>query len=201
MAITKLSSGSSFTNLQKYDSFLAGNSAYIPGDFVSIASTTGTGSSGTITFSSIPSTYKNLQIRVNIRTDVAATSSSVLLYANGDTGANYIRHNLTGNGVTVTAGASAAPASSVFTIFRATGSTAAANATGVGVLDIIDYASTTKNKVFKAVTGNEDNTTAGQIILYSGAWLSTSAINSITLYLSSGNFTTQSTFSLYGIQG
>ena len=30
MAITKLSLGSSFTNLKKYDSFLAGNAAYIP---------------------------------------------------------------------------------------------------------------------------------------------------------------------------
>lgn len=179
---------------------LSSGVAAATGSFESIASATGTGSSGTITFSSIPSTYAALQIRMNARTDVASTAATVLLYANGDTGANYIRHNLTGNGTTVTAGASAAPASSVFTILRATGSTAPANTTGTGILDIHDYASTTKNKVFRCITGTEDNT-VGQIILYSGAWLSTSAINSISLYLSSGNFTTQSTFALYGIKG
>ena len=44
------------------DSLLAGNAAYNPSSFESIATVT-LGSSGAVTFSSIPSTYKALQLR------------------------------------------------------------------------------------------------------------------------------------------
>jgi len=64
MAITSIKTGSSFTNLVKYNDFLGPNSAYIPTSYESIASATGTGSSNTITLSSIPSTYKHLQLRI-----------------------------------------------------------------------------------------------------------------------------------------
>jgi hypothetical protein len=85
-------------------------------------------------------------------------------------------------------------------VFRLTGATATANAMGSGILDIHDYTSTTKNKTFRSITGR-DNNGSGQITLYSGLWLSTSAITSISLNTSGSNFTTASTFALYGIKG
>ena len=55
--------------------------------FESIATATGTGSSGTITFSSIPSTFKHLQIRGISRN--SANSIGALMQYNSDTGSNY----------------------------------------------------------------------------------------------------------------
>ena len=89
MAVTSVKTGSSFTNLTKYNDFLGPNSAYIPTSFDSIASATGTGSSGTITFSSIPQTYKHLQIRGIGRLDVVTGGVSTRIRLNGDTTSNY----------------------------------------------------------------------------------------------------------------
>ena len=63
--ITRLKLSTIEQGLPKYRSMLAGNAAYVPSSYESIASATGTGSSGTITFSSIPSTYQSLQLRVS----------------------------------------------------------------------------------------------------------------------------------------
>lgn len=167
--------------------------------FESIASATGTGASGVITFSSIPQTYAHLQIRINGRSDVTSTSESVLARANGDTGSNYVRHNLQGDGTTATAGA-AAPAGTNMIVFRITGATTTANAMGTGILDIHDYTSTTKYKTFRSMAGWDGNGT-GLIVLNSGLWLSTSAITSISILTTASNFTTATTVSLYGIKG
>ena len=85
-------------------------------------------------------------------------------------------------------------------MLRSPGSTAIANSMGCGILDVMDYTSTSKNKVLKSITAT-DNNGSGSIYLYSGAWLNTAAVSSITIYNSSGNFTTNSTFALYGIVG
>ena len=93
MAITSIKTGSSFTNLVKYNDFLGANSAYIPSSYESIASATGTGSSKTITFSSIPSTYASLQIRIN---GFTSSSDNWNIRINGDSGTNYTTHYIVG---------------------------------------------------------------------------------------------------------
>ena len=163
--------------------------------FESIASATGTGSSGTITFSSIPSTYTSLQIRYQFFTSVAGNALRVRF--NGDTGTNYARHNLYGNGTTVSAGGNATQS------FLTPGSNAngpSATSPVVGIIDIHNYSSTTQYKTLRGLSGVDQNG-AGDVNLNSGLWLSTSAITSIELYTGSSNWTTSTVFSLYGIKG
>jgi hypothetical protein len=75
------------------------------------------------------------------------------------------------------------------------------NIMGTSIIDVHDYASTTKNKTVRTMTGFDSNG-AGQITLVSSLWMSTAAITSMSIVSSVGsNFTTNSTFALYGIRG
>lgn len=173
--------------------------------FESIATATGTGSSGTITFSSIPSTYTSLQIRILGR-NTAATSGrrTAVLQFNSDTGNNYVAyHNLFGDGAAATADAfTTANGCYVSYMFSASG--VSTDMYGAAIIDLHDYATTTKNKTVRAFGGtNVNNTTAGDqaIVLHSSLWLSTAAINSISVKTDGSNWATGSVFSLYGIKG
>jgi hypothetical protein len=164
--------------------------------YESIATATGTGSSTTITFSSIPSTFASLQIRILGRSSAVAAAGSITVYANNDTATNYTRHRLSTNGTTVTA---TGVVSTDTQLGRVTASSAAANVMGVTIIDIIDYSSTTKNKTFTSYSGHDQNG-SGDLWLTSGLWISTAAINRIDLVIG-GNWTTQTQIALYGIKG
>lgn len=203
MAVTKLSNSGIKTGILKYDSMLAGNAAYDPAATWLIARTAGTGSSNTITFSSIPSTYQHLQIRFLAKSSTTTSiNESVLLRINGDSATNYVEHYLFGGGTSATAGG-AVTRSSVSIYNGAMRSNATyANIMGVGIVDIHDYLSTTKNKTVRYFCGNDVNAAASVgPALGSGLWLSTSAVSSISLITTSGNWTTTSSFALYGFKG
>ena len=200
MAVTKISNSGIKTGVLKYDSMLAGNAAYDPAATWLIQRINGTGSSSTITFSSIPSTYTSLQIRGIVRTD-SGTGIGASVRLNGDTGANYASHQLYGDGTTAAVGGAASATSITNGGGLGFGSTTAANIVGAFILDIHDYASTTRNKTTRVFTGRDDNST-GFIRVGSGLWMNTAAVTSISLVTSNGsNFTTQTTFALYGMKG
>lgn len=169
--------------------------------FDSIATSTGTGSSGTITFSSIPGTYQHLQLRCVMRNDNGADTGmgNITIQFNSDTGSNYTRHYIRGDGASVTVDGRASQSSAQSAQSVAGGGTTS-NIMGVSIIDIHDYANTSKNKTVRYFDGVDLNG-SGRIGLGSGLWMSTSAITSITLTLNSSNFTTTSRISLYGIKG
>ena len=178
--------------------FLGTGVATATSSYESIATSTPSGVS-TITFSSIPSTYKHLQIRMIARNANAAASSTELnIRFNGDTASNYTIHALSGNGSAASAQGYTAQTSGWSGWVGYNG--LAASIYGVGITDIIDYASTSKNKTFRTIGGLDNNSTGGTIELSSGVWLSTAAINSITIF-SGSNFNFGTTFALYGING
>ena len=200
MAITSIKTGSSFTNLKKYNDFLAGNAPYDPSEFESIATTTVSTAVSSITFSSIPATYTHLQIRCTIQEDAAGLAyDNLIARFNGDTASNYSRHQLVGDG---SAASTFALASRTFAVCGF----GVRNATGVSVfspnvIDILDYANTNKYKTVRALAGADWNG-GGSVGLLSAGWFSTSAITSIVLSLDSSlNFTQYSSFALYGIKG
>lgn len=169
------------------------------GAYESIASATGTGSSGTITFSSIPSTYVSLQIRFIGRVTNADTADNLFLRFNSDSGSNYAWHYLEGDGGTATA--SGAVTQTRILSGRVSAANATAGIVGAGVIDIHNYASTTQNKTVRVFTGLDRNG-SGNVRMDSGLWINTSAVTSIQLTNGSGtNFTTDSVFALYGIKG
>jgi hypothetical protein len=174
---------------------LAASGAGGGGSYESIATATGTGSSGTITFSSIPATYASLQIRVLGRSSTAADTTFFTVQYDGNAMTNF--HFLRGNGDTASAGNTNVPV-----YVAADNSTA--NIMGVGIIDILDYTNTTRNKTsrsFGGWSGNGAYTTNERLQLASFFRDNTSAITSISLILNAGNWTTNSVISLYGIKG
>jgi hypothetical protein len=180
--------------------------------YESIASATGTGSSGTITFNSIPSTYKHLQIRMMAKSSYTGGTGpanwQAIVRFNGDSSAsNYTFHQLKGNGTSATAAGSGSGSYDGVYVTSAANSdySGYSDIYGVAIIDIHNYTSTTQNKTVRALSGNNNNlTTTGSqsVTLNSGVWLNTAAIISLTLFEgSSYNWLTGSVFSLYGIKG
>jgi hypothetical protein len=165
------------------------------GDFESIATANGTGSSATLTFSSIPSTYQHLQIRFN---GLSTSNATLTMRYNSDTGSNYAVHYLFGNGSS--AGAGAETTQTLMNLYGSVPLAAASSQTGTSIIDILDYANTNKYKTQRALSAYDSNG-SGFVFFNSGLWQSTSAITSITLTANAGNWTTTTTAALYGIKG
>jgi hypothetical protein len=170
------------------------------GSFESIATFTAAGGETSLTFSSIPSTYKHLQIRGLGRDALGAAGAySLGIQFNADTGTNYSWHNLVGDGSSASAG-SATTTAQMYLDGALMGNTVAAGIYSVSIIDIIDYASTTKNKTLRGFSGGDKNAAGNSMGLSSGLWRNTSAVTSIKL-IPVVNFISGSTFALYGIKG
>lgn len=149
----------------------------------SIASITATGSSNSITFSSIPQTYKHLHIRGLIRNNANVGGDAAWMRINGDTGSNYdtwkwYSFNQSG----VSAGASGNVDYSRFAI-----NTADSNSRGGYysplIMDIPNYAQSSYHKTMNVLASGVGPTSYTNYFSQSFgavAWKSTSAINSIT---------------------
>lgn len=166
----------------------------VTNSYESVATIDGTGSSGSITFSSIPSTYAHLQLRISYQDTTASSFESQNLRINSDTAANYSWHYLLGTGSSVLANYSIS-ASSILA-----GQTVVTNNSSyaVSIIDILDYADTNKYKTTRGLLGNDQNG-SGRVQLVSGSWRNTAAITSLTIN-TTGNYPTASKFALYGIK-
>jgi hypothetical protein len=151
----------------------------------------------TITFSSIPGTFNNLQIVACGRTTVSSTGDGVLGAFNGDTTAgNYALQYMQSAGSTVSG---ARISSSAGDIGSFSGNTSTAGRQGCFTSVIGGYAGTTfqKNAITQVLfdTGVSGSNT-GQLGLF---WFNTAAITSIVFTPSAGpNFIAGTYFSLYG---
>ena len=172
------------------------------GDYQSIATVTVGGAGSTsIDFTSIAGTYSHLQIRCLARasTGGAVDYHGLRMQLNGDTGTNYRAHYVGGTGAAAYAGASAAAAYIDNATFAA-GSANTANVFGVGVIDILNYASANINKTVRSLHGMDSNNTYGAVELSSGLWFGTpAAVTSIKIY-ASVTIAQYSSFALYGIK-
>jgi hypothetical protein len=148
----------------------------------------------TISFSSIPSTYKHLQIRGIMKTSATSGGSTSITF-NSDTAGNYSMHGLSGNG----ASASAYGFTGETKIYVGYGTQDTTQFSAL-IIDILEYANTNTYKTVRALSGLDTNG-GGIVELLSGNWRSTSAVTSITLTPQSANFTQYSSFALYGVKG
>jgi hypothetical protein len=168
------------------------------GAYDSIATTTLATATASITFSSIPATYKHLQIRMLAKSDYAGNEDGFVRF-NGDTAGNYSWHFMYGNGTS--AGAYSGTSAGFIRGFRQVGNSSSANVFDGTVIDILDYANTSKYKTLRSLSGY-DNNGSGIIQFMSGLWMSTVATTSLTLTTETGsNFMAYSSFALYGIKG
>lgn len=164
------------------------------GDFESIATVSVSSSTSPIEFTSIPSDYKHLQLRFIAKSDSA--DLDVWARFNSDTGNNYSRHRIYGDGASVSVDTEAS--TSAIVTFGRTGS--GTNNFGTNVVDILDYTNTNKYKTTKSLYGRDSNG-SGFAMFSSGLWMNTNAITSISVFPQSGNFNQYSHFALYGIKG
>lgn len=173
---------------------LIGNGAVAVGDYESLQTVTvGAGGQASISFTSIPTGYSHLQVRAIAISTITVDAKYIF---NSDNGNNYSYHLLVGNG----SSAAAYAATTQPFIKGAPFTSSTASNFGAGVVDILDYSNTNKNKTVRTLTGY-DNNGSGEIQFISGAWYSTNAINSITITPSSGTTWGQySSFALYGVK-
>lgn len=188
---------STITTDYKYQDFAVGNTPYNQlYAYQSIATqSVGAGGASSVTFSSIPQTFKHLQIRYIVRSSSAGSVDYAFMQFNGDTATNYSRHYVYGDGTTASSFAQA----TVNAIWAGQSPVASttANIFGAGVIDILDYANANKNKTVRTL-GSYDANGSGRAELTSGAWLSTSAITQITL-LGPTSYVQNTQFALYGV--
>lgn len=161
----------------------------MPSTYDKIAATTGTGSSGSITFSSIPSTYTDLIVVCAAR--LTTSAGDLLFEFNGDNATNYSTTYLTGTGSAASSGRFSNQIKTYNDINGYVDTTNSHNS----ITHIMNYSNTTTYKTALS----RSNNAAGGVDATVSLWRSTAAITQVRIYLSN-NFATSSTFTLYGIK-
>ena len=154
-----------------------------------IQSTTLGSPTSSITFSSITSAYTDLRL-VLVAKDT--TGDYPYLRLNSDSGSNYSLTRLQGDG----ASATSSRQTNQTEAFLINGSLT----TTIPVLielDFFSYAGSTFKTFLNSYSGDYNG--SGYAIRMVHLWRSTSAINNINIFVSSGNFATGTTATLYGI--
>lgn len=161
----------------------------MPATYEPLATTTLVSAQSSVTFSSISGNYTDLMLICAI---TAGNTGDGYLRFNSDTGSNYSDTVFRGNGTTASsvrdtnaAGIDIGPTSLI------TGSEV-----GLVRIQIQNYRNST---TFKPCLIRFDEAT-NNVSAISGLWRSTSAITSIDIVSRSGNWGTNSTFTLYGIK-
>lgn len=149
--------------------------------------TLGTAASS-VTFGSIPATYRDLICVVSVKQTSA--SSYTLFRVNGDTGSNYTEVQMYGDGSTTFSDDYSRGFIGLLTqFFESTTNSTQGNIT------FMDYSATDKHKsiLFRSdLPSSATNAVAAR-------WANTAAITSINFSVFTGNFAVGSTFNLYGI--
>lgn len=167
-----------------------------PNSYESIATiSVGSGGSTYLTFTSIPSTYKHLQLRM-ITSSANGDTDGYIEYNQDYSSGNYYYHRLFGNGSANSGGSGASSY-----IFNGWG-TGMSNLFVGHVVDILDYSNTSKYKVTKNLTGfsNNDGGAGNWVALHSTVWKNTNAINEIRVRMNSNPFNQYTHAALYGIK-
>lgn len=157
----------------------------------------GSGGVSSVSFNGIPSGYKHLQVRGILRSSYVPSNTNIRLTFNSDTANNYAAHDLTGNGSSATAGSESSNSS--IGIARGAYDGLTAGVFTAFVIDILDYANTSKYKTTRTLMGYESNS-EGQVGIRSGLWQSTNAVTSMNIFSNVGNLTQYSSFALYGVK-
>jgi hypothetical protein len=164
-----------------------------------ISETIVAGADATVTFSSIPQTFRDLLLVVRGKTDRAAATDTLSIQLNGDAGAHYWSQQMSANGTTQTNAQLLAAASAVCgSIGGNTG------VVGMSTVRIGDYARTQWHKPLtyeSFVVGSEGS--LGVAADFGGAvWNQTTAVTTVKAAPSNGiNFKVGTVVTLYGVPG
>ena len=160
----------------------------MPKTYEPIATQTLGSSTTTVTFSSITGAYTDLVLVVN-NLNTTYPNQDLQIRINSDTGTNYSRTVLSGNGTSATSGRNTS-------VSYAYGLLSTNLNWVTNIMQFMNYSNTTtyKTLLYRANSSGEQ-VTAGVDL-----WRNTAAINRLDLDNSTGQFATGSTFTLYGIK-
>jgi hypothetical protein len=150
--------------------------------YKALATRTLTSTATSVTFSSIPATYRDLILVVN---GAGSTQDNATLTFNGDTtAANYSYVTMRGDGsaATSTSGTGALVATYTTSRFSA-------------IVQIMDYSATDKHKTRLS----RDDIASFHARAWVSRWANTAAVTSMVYSAATGNFSIGTTFSLYGV--
>jgi hypothetical protein len=156
--------------------------------YTPLANVTLGSAASSVTFGSIPATYRDLIIVV-----LAAGSTTLQgrIRLNSDTGSNYSYQRMSGDGSSFTATEQSSQASGFVS--------AIAQATATGSLqmniNIMDYSATDKHTTIISRADQAANGTEA----FANRWANTAAVTSVQILTSTGNWAAGSTFALYGV--
>ena len=160
--------------------------------------------SATISFTAIPTTYQNLQIRFTAKSSNSGSADMFFRINEDTTASNYWNTQTTraetsaGNGTT-NAYAGIGPIQLL--------GTSATNKMNSGLLNVFDYNNTNKHKTYSYIEhyDNAGSTTGSNLgklaYIGSGTHNSTTSTTNITVYTTTGGFAQYSRFDLYGFKG
>ena len=153
--------------------------------YIPLATTTLGSTATSVTFGSIPATYRDLILVINPIDSTSGTGDFINLRFNGDTGSNYSRVAMIGNG------------SAASTTTRTdNGIDLEINGTHhFHQIQIMDYSASDKHKTALIRL----NLPELRVYAMASRWANTAAITSLSCSSAAASFTIGSTFSLYGI--
>jgi hypothetical protein len=160
--------------------------------------TVGSGGAASIEFTSIPSTYTDLVLKLSTRSSRNVFASSAVDLKFNSNGADYSTRILLKESGVVSSGNTSAQAQA--DVGYTSQDTDTANTFGSGEIYIPNYASS-NFKSFSADLVQENNGATQYMSMVAGLWSNTSAITSVAFRIFSGsfNFKQHSTAYLYGI--
>ena len=169
-------------------------------DFELIGTVVLSANQANVNFTSIPQTYRHLQLRGVVKGSWSSDGDNIAFRLNG-TNAD-ITHGLSSSGARNNTLSSFSTGGS-WVVFGTGNSSGAVNSFGAFIVDILDYGQTTKNKTIKALSGYEtQDPGALRVGLTSSLRVSTAAVTSIQIAsANSPNLVAGSRFSLYGMKG
>jgi hypothetical protein len=158
--------------------------SYTPLATVTLGST-----ASSVTFSSIPATYRDLIFVVNGQT---TANANITFRINGDTGSNY-------PSVVMVGGSSATSASGTYSLAYITDQGSLSGSRFMGTVNLMDYSATDKHKTSLVRSGYRNTSPVDLVEAAAIRWANTSAITTIAISTTAGSFAIGSTFNLFGV--
>jgi hypothetical protein len=167
----------------------------MPATYEPIATANGTGSSATITFSSIPATYTDLRVIIQATSPASGQYVSPGMRFNSDSGSNYSYTVLWGDG----------SSAGSYRVNNQTSFYAGPSQVGVqnlnpclSVVDILNYtASMNKTSLIEGMLDDNGSGSTERIV---SLWRNTAAITTVAVISQGASFSTSTVVTIYGIK-
>lgn len=153
---------------------------------------------GTVTTDPLPTTYTQLLIALYVRVDVG--TGSLRFRFNNDTGSNYSTGGYSINDAGTVSGTAYIVTSSYIGSHNVSGTNASTSTFSWVYVWISGYENTNAYPTIDSNAWYESSTTVAASSKIYGAWQSTSVVEEIDIFLSTGNFIANSVYAVYGIK-